>query len=145
MGERMAEEKSDMSAVGMRIQQSLQQVETQTARLRKTNTILVVFGVVNSAVATLVTALTAAVGPFIGEGPAGWRISCIIGAVFAFGSTVCVGLDKQLKTTDKLAQTHQVLGRLRVLDMTMLTGSRSHDEITSDFEDLMKMYPEIIA
>ena len=70
----MGEENQDRAVLGTRIQQCLQQVEAQTIRLRKTNTVLLVLGAVNSAIATLITALTAAVGPVIGEGPAGWRI-----------------------------------------------------------------------
>ena len=141
----MGEETQGRAVLGTRIQKCLKQVEAQTVRLRKTNTILLIFGVVNSAIATLVTALTAAVGPVIGEGPAVWRVSCIIGAVFAFGSTVCVGLDKQLNTTDKLAVTHQVLGRLRILDMAMLTGNRPWEDITREFEDLFTTYPDIVS
>ncbi len=141
----MVEENQGRVILGTRIQTCLQQVESLTVRLRKTNAILLILGAVNSAVATLITALTAAVGPVIGEGPAGWRTSCIIGAVFAFGSTICVGLDKQLRTTDRLAVAHQALGRLRILDMAMLTGNRPWQEITKEFEDLFTTYPEIVS
>ena len=133
------------NALGLRIKDCLQNVEEQTKRIRKSNTLLMVFGVVNSSVATLITALTAAVGPVIGEGPTGWRLSCILGAVFAFGSTLCIGIDKQLKTTDRLVAANQALGRLRFLDIAVDTGSRSRDEITKEFEALYHTYPEIVA
>ena len=128
-----------------RIKTSLQKVESSTSQLRKTNTLLTVLGVVNSSIATLITAVTAAMGPVIGEGPSGWRISCIIGAVFAFGATLCVGLDKQLKTTDRLSKANQVVGRLRFLDLAIDTGHRSRAEITGEFEDLFKAYPDVVV
>ncbi len=131
--------------VTKRIRESLQHVEGHVQRLRKQNTWLLVSSVVSSSVATLVTALTAAMGPVVGQGTSGWRLACIVGAIFAFGSTMCVGLDRRLNTLGKLATAHQALGRLRFLDIAVDSGTRGWDEITQEYEDIFKSYPEIVA
>jgi hypothetical protein len=131
--------------VARRIRDSLQHVEKRVIRLRKRNSWLMVSGVVTSSVATLITGVTAAIGPIVGEGTSGWRLACAVGAAFAFLSAVTVGLDRRLQTTGKLATAHQALGRLRFLDIAADTGSRTREEITKEYEEIFKAYPEIVA
>ena len=135
----------DQSSVVRRIRESLQRVEERAIRLRRRDTWLMVSGVVTSSVATLITGVTAAIGPVVGEGISGWRLACAVGATFAFLSAVTVGLDRRLQTSDRLAAAHQALGRLRFLDIAADTGSRTREEITKEYEEIFKAYPEIVA
>lgn len=89
-------------------------------------------------------AITAAQGPIIGEGPPGWRISCIIAAVFGFATTVCVGLNQQLKLSDRLSKGNECAGRLRALDVAVATDSRDWDEVATEYQEIVRLYPEPI-
>lgn len=130
-------------ALARRIRQSLEKAERHVSRLKSTNTRLLIFGVFNSGVSTLVTGVTAAGGPVVGEGIPGWRMACIVGAVFGFATTVSVGLNQQLKLGERLSEANQCLGRLKFLDVAIDTGSRTWAEISEEYEEILRTYPNI--
>jgi hypothetical protein len=132
-------------ALARRVRASLKTAEQHAERLKRTNTRLLVLGVVNSGVSTLITGTTAANGPLVGEGIPGWRLACIAGAVFGFATTVSVGLNQQLKLGERLSKANACLGRLRFLDVAIETGSRSWDEITDEYAAIVKAYPDILS
>jgi len=131
-------------ALAHRVHESLQKAEAYYARLRKMSTRLLASSIIGSAATTLVTGITAAQGPLVGEDIAGWRLACIIGAVLGFTTTVCLGLNQQLKIGDRLSTGDQCAGRLKALDVAIVVGSRSWDEITKEYEDIVRTYPEPI-
>jgi H+/Cl- antiporter ClcA len=135
---------ADRQVFADRVKESLQRAEGHAARLRTMNTRMLVSGVVTSAVATLVTGVTALGGPVVGEGIPGWRLACIVGAIFAFLSSLFVGLNQQLRVGDRLSQGTECAGRLRFLDLAIATGSREWDDITKEYEAILTTYPEVI-
>lgn len=142
----MSEEPTlDRNALTQRARASLIRAEEIVSGLRKAHTRLLVLGMATSAAATLVAGITAAQGPMLGQGPEGWRLMCIIAAVFAFGSTASTGLHQQLKIGDRLSEGTQCVGRLKSLDVVMTTGSRGWDEIAKEYEEIAKTYPELIS
>jgi hypothetical protein len=132
-------------ALARRVRQSLEKAERYASRVKRTNTRLLVFGVFNSGVSTLVTGVTAAQGPVVGEGIPGWRMACIVGAVFGFATTVSMGLNQQLKLSERLSRANQCLGRLKFLDVAMDTGSRTWAEISEEYEEILRTYPDIVG
>lgn len=138
------ERAQDRKALGQRVRASLQKTEERTAGLRKTNTRLLVSGIASSAASTLVAGTTAAQGPIIGEGAQGWRVACIVAAVFGFVATVCTGLVQQLKISDRLSKGNQCLGKLRSLDLDIAAGSRSWEETIQEYQEIVKGYPELV-
>jgi hypothetical protein len=143
-GGNMAQESvKDLKAFAQIVKDSLQQTQVHISGLRKTNTWLLIAGIVSSAATTLVAGGTAAAGPVVGAGPSGWRLACIVAAIFAFTSTVCTTLTQQLKTSEKLMQGVQCVGRLRALDLAIATGSQSWEEITKEYGEIVKVYPEL--
>lgn len=137
------ESQQNHDALARRIGHSLEKAERHASRLRSTNTRLLIFGVLNSGVSTLVTGVTAAQGPVVGEGIPGWRMACAVGAVFGFATTVSVGLNQQLKLGERLSEANQCLGRLKFLDVAMDTGSRTWAEISEEYEGILRTYPNI--
>jgi hypothetical protein len=132
-------------ALTRRVKESLKRADKHAARLKRMNTRLLVLGVVNSGASTLITGVTAAQGPVIGEGIPGWRLACAAGAVFGFATTISVGLSQRLDLSERLSKAHQCLGRLRFLDIAIDTGSRTWGEITDEYEAIVKAYPDIMA
>lgn len=128
-----------------RLKQSLQYTKVRTAKLQKMHTGFMVTSIVSSSATTLVAAITAAQGPIIGDGPAGWKISCIIAAVFGFAATLCIGLNQQLKVSDRLSKSHECLGRLQSLDVATAIGSREPKQIMKEYEELVRTFPEFIG
>lgn len=127
-----------------RISQGLERLSSRLRRLHRTNTALLVAAVLTSGLATLVTGITAATGPVIGEGIPGWRLACAVGAVFSFGASVSVGLNQSLKLGERLAQTRECNGRLRALEVALTTGSRSWHNVAAEYEEIVKAYPDLI-
>lgn len=133
----------DHTAFTQIVKDNLQEAQKHIVGLRKTNTWLMLTGIVSGAATTLVAGGTAAVGPVVREGAAGWRIACIIAAVFAFASTICTALSEQLKIGEKLLQSTQYVGRLKALDVAIATGSKSWEEITQEYSEIVQIYPEL--
>jgi hypothetical protein len=132
------------NVVKERILSGLEHLDTRIQRLQRTNTALLASGVVASAVSTLITGVTAANGPVIGNGTPGWRLACGLAAVFSFGATVAVGLNQRLRIGEKLADGRQCTGRLRALEIALMTGSRPRDEIVEEYQELVREYPDLV-
>jgi len=128
-----------------RVRESLEKAEKHASRLKRMNTRLLILGVVNSGVSTLITGTTAANGPVVGEGVPGWRLACIAGAIFGFVTTVSVGLNQQLNFGERLSTANECLGRLRFLDVAIETESRSWDEIAKEYAKIVKEYPNVVS
>lgn len=142
----MADESNrDPKAFAQIVRESLRIAQERAAGFRKTNTRLVVASIVSSAATTLVAGGTAATGPLVGQGDNGWRIACIVAAILAFVSTISAALTQQLKVTERFTQGTQCVGRLRSLDVAIATGVRNWDEITKEYGEIVKTYPEIIG
>lgn len=135
----------DQGAFSARLKQSLLYAKERTMRLQKMHAGFLIASIISSAATTLVAAVTAAQGPFIGEGPEGWKISCIIAAFFGFAATISVGLNQQLKVSDRLSKSNQCLGRLQSLDVATAIGSRETKEIMQEYEEVVRIFPEYVG
>jgi hypothetical protein len=135
----------DLNAFTQMVKGSLQKAQKQVSNLRKTNTGLIIGNIVCSSAATLIAGVTAAAGPIVGEGPSGWRTSCILAAILAFVSTVSTGFVQQLKFEERLMNGHQCVNRLRELDLMITTGSSSWDDISNEYRDIARNYPDHIG
>ena len=125
------------------VEGSLHKAQARLSGLRKANTWLLFTGIVSSAATTLVAGGTAAAGPVVAGGEAGWRIPCIVAAIMAFAATVSMALSQQLKISEQLVQGTQYVGRLRALEVAITTGSLSWEEIAKEYGEIIKLYPEI--
>jgi hypothetical protein len=142
----MAQEPTqDPKAFAQIVKGSLLKAQEQTAGLRKTSGWLLIASIVGSAATTLVAGFTAAAGPVVAAGDAGWRIPCIIAAAFAFISTVSTAVNQQLKIGDRLSQGNQCVGRLRALDIAIATGNQTWEEITKEYGEIARTYPELVG
>jgi ABC-type uncharacterized transport system substrate-binding protein len=139
------ESTQNRDALTQSVKKSLKKAEEIISGRKKTNTGLLVAAMTTSAASTLVAGITAAQGPVIGTGIEGWRVACIIAAVFGFASTVSTGLSQQLKVNDRVAEGNQCASKLRSLDVGITTGSRNWEEIVKEYEEIAKSYPEFIS
>jgi len=124
------------------VKASLNTAKNKTDKIRRTNSQLFVANVVSPAAATLLAGLTAAVGgnqifqqAAAQSNDGGWKLACILVAIFGFIATVSSMFKKQFD--DRLLQGNQCVGRLLALDLAITTG-------TSDLEDSAKEYGEIV-
>jgi hypothetical protein len=68
-----------------------------------------------------------------------------VAAFLAFTSTVTTALIQQMKTGERLMQATQCVGRLRALELAIATGSQSWNEITKEYGEVLKAYPDYIG
>ncbi len=129
---------------------SLNTAKIKTARIRKTDSQLFVANVVSPAAATLLAGLTAAVGGntlFVQaasqSNDGGWRLACILVAIFGFIATVSGMFKKQFD--DRLVQGNQCVGRLLSLDLAITTGGSNWEEVTKEYREIVKAFPEFIS
>ncbi len=127
------------------VKASLRKAGAIVSSYRKKKNHFLITAIVSSTAVTLVAGVTAAVGPIVGTGMEGWRIACIIAAIFGFVSTVSTGLNEQLKISDRLSEGKQGVGKLSYLDVVITTGNKSWEEITEEYEEIAKAYPEFIT
>jgi hypothetical protein len=127
------------------VRNSLAKAEADVNGLSRRNTRMIITGLSSSAAATLVAGVTAASGPVVGTGIPGWRLACSVAAILAFIATVATGVQQQLKYEERLVNGNQCVGRLRALDVALTTGSRSLDDIGSEYEDIARSYPEFVG
>ena len=137
-------EKEDRKDLTESVKASLQKAEEIVSGYQKTNNRLLTTTIISSAAATLVAGITATAGPAAEIGTEGWRIACIIAAIFGFVSTVSTGISQQQKISDRLAEGRQGVGKLRYLAVVITTGSREWEEIAKEYEEIAKTYPKLI-
>ena len=132
------------------VKASLNTAKIKTARIRKTDSQLFVANVVSPAAATLLAGLTAAVGGntlFVQaasqSNDGGWKLACILVAIFGFIATVSGMFKKQFD--DRLVQGNQCVGRLLSLDLAITTGSSNWEEVTKEYREIVKAFPEFIS
>ncbi len=140
----------DRTGLAASVKASLGIAKTKTAGFRKTDSQLFVANVVAPAAATLLAAVTAAVGgdslfaqaATQSEG-GGWRLACIVVAILSFIGTVSSMFKKQFD--ERLAQGNQCVGRLLSLDLALATGSRSFEEAAKEYGEIVKSFPELVG
>ena len=140
-----AESGQDRKLITENIKSSLQKARKFVANRKKTNTRLLVASMAFSGASTLVAGITSAGGPIIGSGIEGWRLACIVAAVFGLTSTISTGAFQQLESTDRLSNGKECLSKLRSLDLGITTGKKNWEEIINEYEDLAITYPELIS
>ena len=138
------EQGDDRQVLLKKVTNSLRKAERVTVGLSKANTRVVFASVFGSAACTLVAGITAAHGPVVGEGPDGWRLACTISAVLAFEATVAIGLGHQLRISDRLSTAHQCVGRLRSLDVVIMTPGTSLEDAINEYVEIVQTFPECI-
>ena len=132
------------------VKASLNTAKIKTARIHKTDSQLFIANVVSPAAATLLAGLTAAVGGntlFVQaasqSNDGGWRLACILVAIFGFIATVSGMFKKQFD--DRLVQGNQCVGRLLSLDLAITTGSSNWEEAAKEYGEIVKAFPEFIS
>ena len=140
----------DHAAFTQSVKASLSSAKGKAASIRRTDTQLFLTNVVSPAAATLVAALAAAIGgnEMFKQAAAqtedgGWRLACILVAVFGFIATVSSVLKKQVE--DRLTAGNQCVGRLLSLDLAITTGSIGWEEAAKEYSELLKAFPEFIG
>jgi len=132
------------------VKTSLSTAKSKTDGIRKANSQLFVANVVSPAAATLLAAFTAAIGgnqmfqqAAAQANDGGWRLACILVAIFSFIGTVSSMFKKQFD--DRLAQGNQCVGRLLSLDLTITTGGSSWEEASKEYGEIVKTFPEFVS
>ena len=132
------------------VKDSLTVAKNKTAGFRKMDSQLFVANVVSPAAATLLAAVTAAIGgdnlfaqAAIQSQSGGWRLACILVAIFSFIGTVSSMFKKQFE--ERLTLGNQCVGRLLSLDLALTTGSDSWDDSAREYSEIVKSFPEFIG
>jgi len=141
----MSEKVTKREQLTQRINDSLKKAETYTLRLRKTNTRLVVGGIVGSSFSVLVAGGTAIQGPMVLTGIEGWRLACILAAILSLVSTVSIGLMQQLKIGERVPEGLLCIGRLKALDLALTVEEREIDAVAKEYGEILKEYSDVIS
>jgi len=136
---------STQDVLGDRVNDALLQANGQVEKLRKTDFRLAAASFVSSAAGTIVAGVTAAGGPVVGEGIPGWRLACLVAAGLSFGATALTGVARQLKLGDRRATALQCVGRLKGLEAALAIGSRPREEVAREYEEVVRIFPEVVG
>lgn len=140
----------DHTAFVQSVKASLSSAKEKAASVRRTATLLFMTNIVSPAAATLMAALAAAIGgnrmfaqAATQTEDGGWKLACILVAVFGFIATVSGMLKKQYD--DRLAQGNQCVGRLLTLDSALAIGSSDWEAATKEYGEIVKTFPDFIS
>ena len=140
----------DRAGLATSVKASLNVARNKTAGIRKRDTQLFVANVVSPAAATFLATIAATIGgnTMFAQAAAksedgGWRLACILVAIFSFIATVSGMFKKQFE--DRLTQGNQCVGRLLSLDLAITTDSSSWDEAAKEYREIVKDFPEFIS
>ncbi len=132
------------------VKTSLGIAKDKTTGIRKKDSQLFVANVVSPAAATLLATIAATIGgnEMFAQAAArsedgGWRLACILVAIFSFIATVSGMFKKQFE--DRLTQGNQCVGRLLTLDLAITTGSSSWEEAAKEYGEIVKAFPEFVS
>ncbi len=140
----------DRELFAQSVKASLHKARERAMGFRKADTLLFVTSVVTPAGATLVSALTALIGgntifpqaaALVDDG--GWKLACGFVAILAFTATVTSMFKKQ--ADERLSQGNLCAGRLTALDAAIAISSHSWEEMTKEYEDIVKAYPDLVS
>ncbi len=132
------------------VKAGLHKARERAMGFRKTDTLLFVTSVVAPAAATLVAALTALINgntlfpqaaAQVDDG--GWKLACALVAILAFIATVSSVFKKRAE--ERLSQGNLCAGRLTALDAAIVISSHSWEEMTREYEDIVKAYPDLVS
>ena len=139
---------ADHDAFAQTLKTSLRTAKAQAARARRTDIGLFIIVIIAPAVATLIAALAAVAGgndlfPFItGVDDGGWKFACALAAGFSFiaalGSAFKERVDKHVN------QSKACVGRLMALDVALLTGHLSREEVMKEYAAVLKDHAEFV-
>lgn len=140
----------DREAFVKLVKSNLSNVKTKVANIRQTDTILFVTNIIAPAIATLIAALAAAIGgnQMFAQAAAqandgGWKLACILAAVFSFIASVSGMFKKQFD--DRLTLGNQCVGRLLSLDLAITTGKGDWEEAAKEYGEILKAFPEFVS
>jgi len=134
----------NIELIAQRLTQHIQQAKAYGTGLKRVRTLLVSGALAGSGLATVVAGVTAASGPVVGSGPAGWSLACTVAAVLSLLGGVSAGMKEQLQVSERAAKATECLGRLGALEASLVTGIRGHTEIAAEYESILKAYPEVL-
>jgi hypothetical protein len=137
-------DKTRQDGLVQEIKSSLTKAEKTLSKQKRVNTTLLIAGMMSSAAATLVAGITAASGPVIGTGTEGWRVACIIAAIFGFGATVSNGLGQQLKVNEGLIECSHCVNQLRSLNLGITSGLINGPDIAQEYQAIASSFPDYI-
>jgi len=130
------------------VKASLNMAKNKTDSIRRTNSQLFVANVISPAAATLLAGLTAAVGgnqifqqAAAQSNDGGWRLACVLVAIFGFIATVSSMFKKQFD--DRLLQGNQC-GRLLALDLAITTGTSDMEVSAKEYGEIVKTFSEFV-
>jgi len=132
------------------VKASLSTAKEKTSNIRKTDSQLFVANVVSPAAATLLATIAATIGgnAMFAQAAAqsedgGWRLACILVAIFGFIATISGVFKKQFE--DRLTRSNQCVGRLLSLDLAITTGSSNWEEMSKEYGEIVKAFPEFVS
>jgi len=143
-------DKQDHAEFVHSVKESLNIAKERASKIRRADSQLFVANVISPAAATLLAGLAAVIGgnkmfpqAMAMAEDGGWKLACILVAIFGFIATVSGMFKKQYD--DRLAQSDQCVGRLLSLDLAITTGSSTWEAAAREYGEIVKAFPEYIG
>ena len=127
-----------------RIQDSRLKVETVSKNLKKANSRFIYISIIASSLATLLSGLTAALGPLAGQGAPAWKITCGGVAVLTAFAGIFTGLHQRMSIPERLSKCYLCLGKLNSLELALTVTKRDPLGVAKDFEDVIVSYQDFL-
>lgn len=129
-----------------KIERGLRLAGARSARLRRTQALLVTVAVVAGAVSTVLAGASAAGGTsLVGSGTEGWRLTCGLVAVFTLLGTVSTGANQQFNVSESLAAAQACAGRLAGLETALALGTAPLHEVAARYAEVLSEFAPVLV
>jgi hypothetical protein len=132
------------SVVLQKIREDIEKVQTKAARLRRTNTTMILTSTLASGLSAILAGVTAARGPMVAAGPTGWKLTCGAIAVLSACAGLFSGLHQQLSVTDRLAKVLDCGGKLKALEISLTINYRDPVEVSKDYQVILQEHQQAL-
>jgi len=119
-------------------------LEETVRNLKKINARYTYISIIASALATLLSGLTAALGPLVGQGAPAWKLTCGSVAVLTAFAGLFTGIHQRFSIPEKLAKAYTCLGRLNSFEIALTITQRDPIMVAKEYEEFAVGYQDFL-
>ncbi len=119
-------------------------LEATVKELKKLNSRYTYISIFASALATLISGLTAALGPLVGQGGPAWKLTCGSVAVLTAFAGIFTGIHQRFAIPEKLSKAYTCLGRLNSFEIALTITQRDPIMVAKEYEEFAAGYQDFL-
>jgi hypothetical protein len=136
--------KTNSEEILKRVQSAIRQVKPYTVKYKKWDFWLLSISIVLGTLATILAGGVASIGQTGASILGGWRVVCIIVAVFSAIGTISGSFHKSFQISTRLFKARQCMAKLTSLELSISTSGINDAEALKAYQKIGEEFPEFL-